>query len=109
MDEVGLLFSNGSITGVDDNFGELGNMVQAIYPNPTAGQLLVKHSFGNLQPLMVRVLDVQGRQVDAVQFDKNELPASQFSMNVGAYAPGTYFLNFVVEGKNLGSVKFEKG
>ncbi|MBK9015728.1 MAG: T9SS type A sorting domain-containing protein [Saprospiraceae bacterium] len=107
-DEVGLLFSAGSITGVDEPSSELGRMVQAVYPNPSTSELLVKHGFDNTQPLLVRVLDVQGRQVGMVQFDKNELPAGQFSMNVGAYATGTYFLNFVLGGKNLGAVKFDK-
>ena len=107
-DEVSLLFTKGDITGVDDKFGELASVVQAVYPNPTTDQLIVNHTFNNLQPLLIRVFDTAGRQVDAVRYDKNELPNGQFSLNVGNYAAGTYFLNFVLGGKNLGSVKFDK-
>jgi chitodextrinase len=107
-DEVNTLFTEGSITDVDEQYGELGSVVKAIYPNPAAEQLLVEHSFNNLQPLLVRVFDTAGRQLEAIQFDKNELSTGQFSLNVGTYATGTYFLNFVLGGKNLGSVKFDK-
>ena len=107
-DEVNKLYTKGDITGVDEEFGELASVVKAVYPNPTMEQLIVKHTFNNLQPLLLRVFDVAGRQVDAVQFDKNELPAGQFSLDVSKYAKGAYFLNFVLGGKNLGSVKFDK-
>ena len=108
-DEVGLLYDNGGITGVEENFSELASVVQSIFPNPTSSLLLVKHHFNNQQPLLVRVFDIEGRQVDAVLFDKNELPADQFSIDIQSYSTGVYFLNFLLGGKNLGSVKFEKG
>jgi hypothetical protein len=46
--------------------------------------------------------------VGAINFDKNELATGQIKVDVGNYTKGSYFLNFVLGGKNLGSVKFEK-
>jgi chitodextrinase len=105
--EVAKLYSSGS-TGTDDLSGYLKSVLKAVYPNPATEQLLVEHNFNNLQPLLVRVFDLSGRQVGAVNFDKNELAAGQFSLDVSKYATGKYFLNFVLGGKNLGSVKFDK-
>ena len=107
-EEVNKLFTKGDITSLDEKLSELASVVKAIYPNPSTDQLFVKHNFNNLQPLLLRVFDTAGRQVDAVRFDKNELPTGQFSLKVGQYTTGTYFLNFVWGGKNLGSVKFDK-
>jgi len=108
-DEVALLYSTGSLTGINEILaGELASVVQSFYPNPVTNELIIEHSFNNTQPLLLKVYDVQGRQVDAIQFSKDELPADQFSINVEQYASGTYFLNFVLGGKNLGSLKFIK-
>ncbi|MFM9948955.1 MAG: T9SS type A sorting domain-containing protein, partial [Saprospiraceae bacterium] len=68
----------------------------------------VKHAFPGNQPLLLRVFDVQGRQIADQRFGKNEIPADLFSLYVENYPQGTYFLNFVLGGKNLGSVKFDK-
>ena len=106
--EVAKLFNSGTTTGTDEQSAYLASVVKTVYPNPTTNQLLVKHTFNNLQPLLIRVFDVAGRQVDAVQFDKGELPEGQFSMDVSKYATGSYLLNFVLGGKNLGAVKFDK-
>jgi hypothetical protein len=70
--------------------------------------LNIKHAFNGTQPLLVRVFDLAGRQVDDVRFGKNEIPAGQFSLNVHNYPQGTYMVNFVFGGKNLGSVQFNK-
>jgi chitodextrinase len=106
--EVANLFNSGTTTGTEELSAYLGSVVKTVYPNPTTSELLVEHKFNDLQPLLVRVFDVEGRQVGAVNFDKGELPTGQFSLDVSKYATGSYFLNFVLGGKNLGAVKFEK-
>lgn len=106
--EIAKLYNSGTTTDTDEPSAYLASVVKAVYPNPTTSQLLVKHTFNNLQPLQVRVFDVAGRQVDALKFDKGELPDGQFSLDVSKYATGSYLLNFVLGGKNLGSVKFDK-
>ena len=57
---------------------------------------------------MIRVFDIQGRQVDLVQFDKNEIPNGAITLKAGNYPQGTYSLNFIYGGKNLGAVLFTK-
>jgi hypothetical protein len=58
--------------------------------------------------MLVRVFDLQGRQVDQLHFDKGEVANGQITLNVSAYPQGLYTLNFVLGGKNLGSLKFQK-
>jgi hypothetical protein len=106
--EILHLFNAGT-TGTNDNLhAELFQMVKDVFPNPATELLWVKHTFDGQQSLLVRAFDLQGRQIDAKQFGKNEIPTGQFSMNVQNYPAGTYFLNFVLGGKDLGSLKFEK-
>ncbi len=108
-EEVALLYADGSIVGIDDGLnGELGSVVQSIYPNPVTEKLIIDHNINHSQPLLLRVFDTKGRQIDAVRFDKNEVPEHQFSVDVEQYASGNYLLNFVLGGKNLGSIKFNK-
>ena len=106
-DEVASLFEKGTTT-TKDLFGELVSVVQSVYPNPVQNDLVIEHSFKNNQSLLLRVFDIQGRQVDAIQYDRNEIPDGLFSIDVEQYASGTYFLNFLYGGKNLGAMKFHK-
>ncbi len=106
-EEVAKLYQSGT-TGTDDLSGYLKSVLKSVFPNPTSAQLVVEHNFNNLQPLLVRVFDTSGRQTGMVRFDRNELTAGQFSLDVSNLSSGTYFLNFVLGGKNLGSVKFDK-
>ncbi len=105
--EIQNLYNVGT-TGTEDLSTDLLRMIREVYPNPVVDRLWVNHAFTNNQPLLLRVFDVQGRQVASQKFEKNEIPAAQFSIDVANYASGTYFLNFVLGGKNLGSVKFDK-
>ncbi len=106
--EISRLFSTGT-TGTQDGLtAELRSMVKEVYPNPATTLVWVKHTFDSKQDLQVRISDVQGRQVGDLRFNKNEIPAGQFSLNVQSYPTGTYFMNFIVGGKNIGSLKFEK-
>lgn len=106
--EINNLFQTGT-TGIENLLdNQLRGLVLGVSPNPTTDVLTIKHTFNGDQSLQVRVFDLQGRQVDNQLFNKNEVPAGQFSLNVGNYPQGTYSLNFVLGGKNLGSVQFNK-
>ncbi len=107
-EEIANLYSTGT-TGTDNHLSaQLRKYVSVAYPNPATNKLYIEHSLQNNQPLLLRVFDTNGRQVDAIRFNKNELPLDQFSIDVHDYQTGNYFLNFVLGGKNLGAVKFYK-
>ena len=106
--EIAHLYETGT-TGTDEYLsGDLLQVVQDVFPNPATDRLLIKHRLDGQQPLLLRVFDVQGRQIDAVRFDQHAVPADLITLNVRNYPQGSYFLNFVLGGKNLGSVKFNK-
>jgi hypothetical protein len=104
--EIAKLYNTGT-TGTVEGV-ELGRYVRAVAPNPATDFLHVQHTFNGNQPLLLRVFDLQGRQVGHLNYDKNETPAGQITLPVGSYPQGTYLLNFVLGGKNLGSVQFVK-
>ena len=106
--EVKKLFTSGTTPVDDQPSPALQAVIQNISPNPTADILTVKHTFGNNEALLVRVFDLAGRQVDAINYGTSQIPAGQFSINVSHYAQGTYLLNFVQNGKSLGALKFMK-
>ena len=105
-DEAANLYNNGS-TGTDE-VQLVQQYVDDLYPNPATTVLNVRHSLPSNQSLLVRVFDLQGRQLDAVRLSKSDVATGQFTLQVGNYPKGMYALNFVLGGKNLGSVKFEK-
>ena len=105
--EILQLFQTGT-TASKDLSNALQGLVLSVSPNPTTDVITIQHAFDGAQPLLVRVFDVAGRQVDDLRFAKNALPAGQFSLNVNNYQTGFYTINFVLDGKNLGSVQFNK-
>ena len=106
--EIAKLYATGT-TGTKDQFNaDIFQVIKAVYPNPATDLLRIKHTIHSNQALQLRVLDVQGRQIDDIRYDKNQIPSGEFSINVKNYPTGTYFLNFVLGGKSLGSVKFDK-
>ena len=106
--EIQQLFNTGS-TSTDDLLGnQWRSLVLNVSPNPTTDVLNIQHAFDGKQPLILRVFDLQGRQVDQINYDKNEMPVEQISLRTGRYPQGTYLLNFVLGGKNLGTMQFEK-
>jgi hypothetical protein len=80
----------------------------SVSPNPVADVLTIRHTFPDNQALLIRVFDVQGRQVDGLQFDAREIPTGQIALRMGSYAAGMYTINFVLGGKNLGSLLVDK-
>jgi hypothetical protein len=106
-DEVKKLFTSGT-TGLKDLVGKLDGLVELLYPNPTASEVIVNHQFKGDQPLLVRVFDLSGRQMDAVKFNAIDLTSKQIRVDVANYPSGLYSLNFVLGGENLGAVPFMK-
>ncbi|HJW31717.1 MAG TPA: LamG-like jellyroll fold domain-containing protein, partial [Saprospiraceae bacterium] len=105
-EEVDKLYTTGT-TGLSEP-NEIRKYVNVVYPNPTADEVLIQHSFGSSQNLLVRVLDLQGREVGSQRFDKTQMGSGQIKLNVADLAGGMYHLNFVFGGKNLGSIPFVK-
>ncbi|MEO7175102.1 MAG: LamG-like jellyroll fold domain-containing protein [Saprospiraceae bacterium] len=106
--EIKDLFEKGTTSTKDDLNSGLIGLVTNVYPNPTTDKLILEHSFDVSKSMLIRITDVQGRQIDAVRYAKYEMPQGQFSLDVKAYPVGKYFVNFVLDGKNIGSVKFDK-
>jgi|GEM_PF-294617 len=106
--EVLRLYNAGTTGAEDLALDGLNGFIEAVFPTPTTDVLWVKHRFDGSQPLSLRVFDVLGRQVDEIRFGKNEVPSGLLSLKTGQYPVGAYFLNFVVGGRSLGAVPFEK-
>jgi len=102
------LYQDGTLaTGVDDpTFADL--YIERVFPNPTADELTVRHTLGAIGPMTLRVFDLQGRQLDAIRLGDDEVANGQFPIRTGKYPAGTYSLNFVANGRSLGSVPFIK-
>lgn len=86
----------------------LAGYIQNVFPNPATDVLTVNHSLPSKQPLLLRVFDMEGRQVDQLRLSAFEVANGQFTLNVGDYTGGMYTLNFEMGGKNLGSILFNK-
>ncbi|MFZ1678173.1 MAG: LamG-like jellyroll fold domain-containing protein, partial [Saprospiraceae bacterium] len=106
-DEVSQLYTLG-YTKVQDLQNEIRKYVQIVYPNPTKDELAIKHGFGSTQDLLIRMFDQSGRQVEAKHLTSPEMGNGLIKMNVAGIEPGAYNLNFVLGGKNLGSISFVK-
>jgi stress response protein SCP2 len=87
---------------------EVNKFVEVIYPNPTKDEVLIKHGFGTAQNLMIRIYDQTGRQVSVNNIHSNQMDTGIISLDVSILQGGIYSLNFVLEGKNLGSIPFMK-
>lgn len=106
-DEALKLFETG-VVSTEEVSTLLTPYIQEVFPNPATDVLTINHSLPSNQPLVVRVFDLQGRQVDQVRFSQGEVANGQFSLNVSGYPQGLYTLNFALGGKNLGALKFQK-
>jgi hypothetical protein len=107
-DEILQLYQTGStVTGIDD-LDEVNKYVEVIYPNPTKDDVLIKHGFGTSNDLLIRIFDQSGRQVDARRIQPNQMNTGVITLNVANLQNAMYSLNFVLDGKNLGSIPFVK-
>jgi len=106
-EEISKLYETGT-TGIGEVPTEVKKYVDLIYPNPTADQLLIKHGFGSRQDLLIRIFDIAGREISSTKIDAKDMQNGQIKMNVADINTGMYNLNFVLGGKNLGSIPFVK-
>ena len=106
--EINKLFRTGTTPVDEQASAALLSLVKGISPNPVSNELIIKHNFTGKEAVLVRVFDVFGRQIDALSFDKNDIPSGQFSLNTSRYVSGNYLINFVQDGKSLGAMKFVK-
>ena len=104
--EIATLYATGT-TGAYE-LSLVNAYIESVFPNPATESLTVRHSLTADQALLLRVFDVQGRQMDAIQLSRADVATGQFSLDVRKYPVGTYSLNFVLGGKNIGSLKFNK-
>lgn len=105
--EIARLYQNG-VTSLKDLQADFGRYIRVAYPNPAVNEVSIKHTLPGNQDLLVRVLDLSGRQLGAFKFDKGSLGSGNLTLNVANYPTGTYLANFILGGKNMGSVKFIK-
>jgi hypothetical protein len=104
--EIARLFNTGT-TGTED----LANAVLrgiSLNPNPASTQLSINHSFDAKNNVNIRVLDITGRQHLGFNPSKGDIQSGKISLDVNALPMGLYFINFIVDGQNIGSVKFSK-
>ena len=104
--EVAKLFNTGTTDIKDFAFAEYGDI--QLSPNPVSHMLQIKHSIGGSKSLVVRVLDNMGRQVGGFFPTKSEVQTGKMLLDVSGYTSGLYFVNFIVDGQNIGSLKFSK-
>lgn len=105
--EIQNLYKNGT-SGNHSLDPTLAAYVKDVFPNPTSQKLYINHSLGNNQPLLLRIFDLNGRQVGAINYEKGGIPEKQLNLDVAKLIPGSYYINFVYGGKDLGSTGFIK-
>ncbi len=105
-DEVKNLFTTGSVS-VRELQERIASIVKIIYPNPSGEALIIEHQIDNLHPLTLRIFDQSGRQIDQRRYSAGELH-NRIVLDVASYHSGTYMINFVLDGQNMGSLPFIK-
>ncbi|MGH1435762.1 MAG: LamG-like jellyroll fold domain-containing protein [Lewinella sp.] len=106
--EIATLYETGSIVVGTNEPNLVGTYIESVYPNPTTDILNVRHELPANQPLLLRTFDAAGRQLDVLRLTPAEVANGQFDLSVSDYPAGIYSLNFVLGGKNLGTVMFNK-
>lgn len=77
-------------------------------PNPVSNILTIEHGFPVNSNVKIRIMDNVGRQYEGYNLSNLELSSSQLNVNTDRYPAGMYYVNFIVDGRNIGSVKFIK-
>ncbi|MBK9736634.1 MAG: T9SS type A sorting domain-containing protein [Saprospiraceae bacterium] len=104
--EIAKLFSSGT-TGIKDfAIAKYGDV--RLTPNPVSNQLVIDHSFNAKNDVRIRILDNVGRQYDGFVPSKGDIQSGKITFDTNKLPSGLYFVNFIVDGQNIGSVKFSK-
>ena len=105
-EEIASLYANGT-TSVPSYNAVLNKYIELVYPNPTTSSLQIRHHFTTNQSLLVRVFNAQGMEVSSSRtqtgYGNNDL-----TIDASKLPQGSYYVNFVLGGKNLGSLRFVK-
>ncbi|MBK9565184.1 MAG: hypothetical protein IPO37_08395 [Saprospiraceae bacterium] len=104
--EILKLFNAGTTGLTDFALAEYGNV--RLSPNPVSNILTIEHGFPANANIKIRILDNVGRQYDGFSPSSQELSSGRLTVDTDRYSPGLYYVNFIVDGKNIGSVKFSK-
>jgi hypothetical protein len=107
-EEILRLYETGTTTGIGFVPAEVHKYVEIVYPNPTQDELRIKHSFGARHDLVVRMFDQNGKQVSSKRINAQDMDLGIINLNVAQMSHGFYSVNFVLGGKNLGSIPFVK-
>jgi hypothetical protein len=106
-EEIEKLYTTGT-TGIGNVPTEVHKYVEILYPNPTKDELVIKHGFGARHDLLIRMFDQSGRQVSSKKINAQDMDNGYISLDVAELGNGMYSVNFVLGGKNLGSIPFVK-
>jgi len=104
--EIAKLFNSGT-TGIKDfALIEYGDV--KLSPNPVSNVLNISHTFNAKNDVKIRILDNMGRQMDGLSPSAGDLLSGKITLDTQTFSSGLYFVNFIVDGQNIGSVKFSK-
>ena len=104
--EILKLFNAGTTGLTDFAIAAYGDV--RLSPNPVSNILTIEHGFPANANIKIRILDNMGRQYDGFTPSNQELGTGRLTVDTDRYSPGLYYVNFIVDGKNIGSVKFSK-
>jgi hypothetical protein len=101
------LYEKGTVVGTNNISPDLASFVDNVYPVPAVSDFNIAHRLNVKESLMIRIFDLQGRQVDVFNYDPSNI-YSTIRLDIREYQSGAYFANFVLDGQNLGSIRFIK-
>jgi hypothetical protein len=105
-DEILKLFTAGTTGLTDFAIASYGDV--KLSPNPVSNILTIEHGFPVNSNVKIRIMDNVGRQYEGYNLSNLELSSNQLNVNTDRYPAGMYYVNFIVDGRNIGSVKFIK-
>jgi len=107
-EEISKLYETGTTAGIYKPDPRLGIYIKDIYPNPVQNRLTINHNLPVGKSVKIRIMDAAGRQVNQLNYDTQNLPAHQIQVNTRDLKSGAYFINFILDGKDLGALRFVK-
>lgn len=93
-------------TGITRLTPEIQASIELVYPNPVHDEISIKHKFTSKQNVLIRIFDNSGRQVESHPMTSQDLSMETITLRLGNQPTGFYQMNFVVNGKSIGSVPF---
>lgn len=106
--EAAKLYNSGTVGLNDLSSDILSEYIETVYPVPSAEALNIKHKLDIKHNLLLRVFDLAGKQIDQINFTRQQLTDNLINLRIGNYNSGNYYLNFVVDGQSFGSLPFSK-